>query len=103
MNMDILNKLHTMHVVTSKDAAVKLIDTTKTKKIVLNAFNVIKQAMIDDNPEDAGSYAHGWHCNIAMAVYDATPEDFSDAAAQEIGNIAATIFMKRCFDVDTKQ
>jgi len=36
MDMDILNRLHTMHVVTSKDAAVKLIDTTKTKKVVLN-------------------------------------------------------------------
>ena len=36
MDMDILNRLHTMHVVTSKDAAVKLIDTTKTKKLVLN-------------------------------------------------------------------
>jgi len=75
----------------------------KNQTEITRAFNVIKQAMIDDNPEDAGSYAHGWHCNIAMAVYDATPEDFSGAAAQEIGNIAATIFMKRCFDVDTKQ
>tara|TARA_B110000259_G_scaffold131691_1_gene148540 strand:- start:2414 stop:2653 length:240 start_codon:yes stop_codon:yes gene_type:complete len=36
MDMNVLNRLHTMHVVTSKDAAVKLIDTTKTKKLVLN-------------------------------------------------------------------
>jgi hypothetical protein len=63
---------------------------------------VIKKAMIDDEPEIPGSYAHGWHCNIAMAVYDAA-YTLSGENAHEIGNDAATRFMKLCFDVNTKR
>jgi len=74
----------------------------KNQTEITKAFNVIKQAMVDDQPEVQGSYAHSWHCNIAMAVYDATSDDISAEAALTIGNEAATMFMKRCFDVDTK-
>jgi len=70
---------------------------------VSDAFEVIKQAMIDDSPEERGSYAHVWHCNIAMAVYDSTTDDISAEAAKDIGNEAATRFMKNCFNVETKQ
>ena len=76
------------------------------------AFNVIKQAMIDDDPEKPGSYAHGWHCNIAMMCYDAIMDDNEETGgsaddtrlheyAHRIGNESATRFMKLCFDVDT--
>ena len=76
------------------------------------AMGVIRQAMIDDNIVEQGSYAHSWHCNIAMACYDAIIADnesrqkmfrVSHSAAHKIGNDAASRFMKICFDVDTKQ
>jgi hypothetical protein len=35
------------------------------------AFNVIKKEMVDDDPGAPGSYAHAWHCIIAMMCYDA--------------------------------
>ena len=73
---------------------------------VEEALNVIKQAMIDDNPSELGSYAHSWHCNIAMACYDALygAEDrpnITHNQAHAISNDAASRFMKICFDVDT--
>jgi hypothetical protein len=74
------------------------------------AFEIIKQAMIDDNPEKVGSYAHSWHCNIAMMCYDAmsdaaskTDEPFNHGDAHKIANDAASRFMKLCFNVETKQ
>jgi len=70
---------------------------------IQKAFETIKQAMIDDSPEVQGSYAHAWHCNIAMAVYDECTTDISSEDAMRIGNAAATRFMKTCFDVVTKQ
>ena len=73
---------------------------------VKNAFEVIKQAMIDDDPSQPGSYAHSWHCNIAMMCADAIHDDPSEFATTEdahrIGNEAATRFMKLCFGVDTR-
>ena len=71
---------------------------------VAEAFEVIKKAMVDDNPSEAGSYAHSWHCNIAMMCHDAIIA-FDDQLdfAHEVGNDAATRFMKLCFDVDTKE
>jgi len=74
-----------------------------TEAEVQAAFNVIKQAMVEDNPSEQGSYAHAWHCNIAMAVYDECTDDISKTDAVRIGNDAASRFMKLCFDVDTKQ
>ena len=74
------------------------------------AKRIIKQAMIDDNPEKVGSYAHSWHCNIAMMCYDAmsdaaskTDEPFNHGDAHKIANDAASRFMKLCFNVETKQ
>jgi len=71
------------------------------------AFAELKRAMVADNPEIQGSYAHSWHCNIAMMCYDAIKDNKSELPltsfeAHEIGNDAATRFMKLCFDVDTK-
>ena len=77
----------------------------------VKAFAVIKQAMIDDEPSVGGSYAHSWHCNIAMMCYDAILTDdeqristqkVGHETARGIGNDAASRFMKLCFDVETK-
>jgi len=80
----------------------KALNQSETKE----AFETIKQAMIDDNPSKPGSYAHSWHCNIAMMCADAVHADFEEALtwedAHRIGNDAASRFMKLCFDVDTK-
>ena len=70
------------------------------------AFKIIKQAMIDDNPSERGSIAHSWHCNIAVMCADAIHEDNTESLpsvdCHRIGNDAASRFMKLCFDVDTK-
>lgn len=79
-------------------------------KEIEQAMNVLKQAMINDEPSVIGSYAHTWHCNIAMMCYDAiammsekNDEPFNTDDAHAIGNDAASRFMKLCFDVETKQ
>lgn len=79
-----------------------------TNDQVKEAMDVIKQAMIDDDPSKPGSYAHSWHCNIAIMCYDAMAEAASKAEelfnhndAHKISNDAARRFMKLCFDVDT--
>jgi len=73
------------------------------------AFEIIKQAMKNDEPEIPGSYALTWHCNIAMMCYDAmvdaaskTDELFNHNDAKDTANDAAARFMKLCFDVETK-
>jgi len=70
------------------------------------AFEVIKKAMIGDNPSDPGSYAHVWHCNIAMMCYDAMGDEavshLNHEDSHRIANDAASRFMKLCFDVETK-
>ena len=63
------------------------------------AMKVLTEAMQDT---ELGSYAHSWHCNIAMSVYDECTTDISHDDAHRIGNDAATRFMKLCFGVDTK-
>lgn len=77
-------------------------DTTKitTKE----AFDVIKQAMVEDG-EEPGSYAHSWHCNIAMMCYDAILNDKTienEGTAHRIANDAASRCMKLFFNVETK-
>lgn len=70
---------------------------------VQEALSVIKQAMVDDDPGKPGSLAHGWHCNIAMACYDAILSNDSKAEfAHDIGNDAASRFMKLLFNIETK-
>lgn len=82
-------------------------------KEVAEAMKVIRQAMIEDNPSDKGSYAHSWHCNIAMMCYDAIKAadikhmdsyngEMEHEDAHLIGNDAASRFMKLCFGVETK-
>jgi len=71
---------------------------------VKNAMDVIKQSMIDDIPSKKGSYAHGWHCNIAMMCYDAIldkDKSVGHTMAYKMGNEAASRFMKLAFDVVT--
>jgi len=68
---------------------------------VKKAFDAIKAAMIADCPEEPGSYAHSWHCNLAMCFYDELMNGKSNDA-DIICNAAASRFMKMCFDVDTK-
>jgi hypothetical protein len=81
-------------------------------KEIENAIEVLKQAMIDDGPSELGSYAHSWHCNIAMACFDsiksheveAYHEDdgaMSSGDALKISNDAASRFMKVLFDIET--
>jgi hypothetical protein len=76
---------------------------------VKKAFEVIKSAMKADYPGEQGSYAHSWHCNIAMMCYDAMKDwnfvsgkRLSHCESHEISNDAASRFMKMCFDVETK-
>jgi len=78
------------------------------QRVTSEAFEVLKQAMIDDNPSKPGSLAHSWHCNIAMMCHDAIraaesmePDCLAHEDAHEVGNDAASRFMKLCFDVET--
>jgi len=69
-----------------------------------NAMKALTEAMQDT---ELGSYAHGWHCNIAIACYDAMyaakeRPDLTHNQAHAISNDAASRFMKLCFDVETK-
>jgi hypothetical protein len=76
-------------------------------KEIAEAMAVIKQAMIDDGPSELGSYAHGWHCDIAMACYDAIITEWESSAdmipidCHQVANDAASRFMKLCFGVET--
>ena len=73
---------------------------------VPEAMDILRNAMLSDNPSKPGSYAHSWHCNIACMCADAIHDDESEALTSEdahrIGNEAATRFMKLCFGVETK-
>lgn len=75
-----------------------------SEAIVLSeAMAVVKEAMSEKSLEP-GSLAHGWHCNISMACYDAIencPGNIRDHS-MNIAEKAATSFMKHAFDVDTK-
>ena len=66
---------------------------------IKDAIEVLTEAMQDT---DLGSYAHTWHCNIAMSVYDSLTTDISHADAHRIANESAARFMKLLFGVDTK-
>jgi hypothetical protein len=63
------------------------------------AMKVLTKAMKEDTAK--GSYASGWHDNIAMAVYDSYGKTTPHREALRISNKAAACFMKRCFNVDT--
>ena len=73
-------------------------------KKVEDAMNTLKQAMIDDNPSKQGSYAHSWHCNIAMMCCDSIREGADNIPYEQaylIGQESASRFMKLCFNVET--
>lgn len=102
------------------------IRTSLMAPTVAQAFAIIKGAMQAD-PD----YAWGWHCNIAMAIYDEShpqciceildgefkghrpdcaivrahdARHFNEhALSHEFCNNAAARFMKLCFDVDTSK
>jgi hypothetical protein len=73
-------------------------------KEIAEATAVIKQAMIDDGPSQLGSYAHGWHCNIAAACFNAiraqNPNGYH-GDTDRVANDAASRFMKLFFGVET--
>lgn len=83
------------------------------KNDVENALKTIKDAMIEDGPSERGSLAHAWHCNIATACYDAIHSNSISVAVRgggmkhkdrhEVANDAASRFMKRLFNIETKQ
>lgn len=71
-----------------------------------SAMSIIKNAMVEDSPSERGSYAHAWHCNIAMMCYDAIIEELGENVAFDVLRVAnegASRFMKLCFGVETKQ
>lgn len=60
-------------------------------------FNKLKDALQKDK-----SYAHSWHCNLAMSFSDAADSDStSHWWLQRVSNDAASRFMKTCFDIET--
>ena len=70
---------------------------------VAEAFEVIKKAMVDDSPSELGSYAHSWHCNLAMMFLDSMDDNCLDKHVKHVwANEGASRFMKLCFDVETK-
>jgi hypothetical protein len=67
---------------------------------VEQAVNVIRMAMIKDDPSVKGSLAHAWHCNIANACFDSL-----NGTAQwrhKVSNAAASRSMRMLFDVETE-
>jgi len=72
------------------------VDTLVTLSVP-DAFNVLKNALKAD-PD----YAWGWHCNIAMAQYDAmSAAGYTDHDAKhKTSNNGAARFMSLCFEVD---
>ncbi len=93
-------------------------DTPKFMWEVMNEgqlFNKMKTAEFAINTlkevfKNEPDYAHVWHCNIAMACFDAMPKIGSKAWQEqrykeqlEMANEGASRFMKLCFDVVTSQ
>ncbi|MEZ2310811.1 hypothetical protein AB6809_29625 [Paraburkholderia sp. RCC_158] len=74
---------------------VKLTATSGSRFSVTAAVNTLKAAMKTD-----GDIAWGWHCNIAMAFYDAAGDTLNK---HRISNEGAARFMRNAFDVDVTQ
>ena len=73
-------------------------------KEIEEAMEVIRRAMVEDGPSNPGSYAHSWHCNIAMMCHDAIlNHDDKVDFAHKVGNDTASRFMNLCFNVETKE
>ena len=77
----------------------------KKEAEIKQAFETIKQAMIDDEPSEGGSLAHVWHCAIKMMCYESIREASEETPPEQaylIGSETARRFMKSFFDVETK-
>lgn len=61
---------------------------------VARAMEVLKQAFLRDD-----SFAHGWHCNLAMSFYDATKTPYE--VRHREANEGASRFMFSAFGVET--
>lgn len=69
---------------------------------IKKAMKTLRKAMKDTKP---GSYAHGWHCNIAVHIFDTLIEDnqkLKYRQAHKLSNKAASRVMKAAFNVTTK-
>jgi len=67
--------------------------------------------VLTENMQDVavGSYAHSWHCCVAMSVYDeldsapwVSLSEEGEKERHKTANAAASRFMRLCFGVDTK-
>jgi len=81
----------------------KVADVCDEKELTAkDAMQILKKEMQSEG-SDAGSYAHSWHCNIAMAAFYSLSVLISDHdKLRDRSNEAASRFMKLCFDVRTK-
>lgn len=77
-------------------------DKKYDEQSVRDAFETIRMAMIADSPEEPGSYAHSWHCNLAICFYDELMTNSSNDA-DVICNAAASRFMSQVFGVATSK
>lgn len=78
---------------------VRVIRETQSIPTVEAALELLTQAFRKD-PD----FAHGWHCNIAMACFDSigpSGVEQNDAVRHKIANKAASRFMKMAFNVET--
>ncbi len=57
---------------------------------------------LSQNLSNDDSYAHSWHCNIAMSFIDSFPNEtpIPYEERHRIANEAASRFMKLAFDVE---
>lgn len=66
------------------------------------ALDCVKETLQNDQ-----DLANGWHDNVAMGMLDALPDEYARdldmRSVREVVNDGAAIFMKRAFDVDTRQ
>jgi len=64
------------------------------------AFETLRKALLNDD-----SFAHAWHCNLAMSFYDSMPMEsfwFPDKSKHHaMANEGASRFMKLCFNIET--
>ena len=73
-------------------------DCCKPKTEIEKAIDTLTEAMQDT---ELGSYAHSWHCNLAMCFMDELETSKSNDA-HAICNDGASRFMKLLFNVETK-
>lgn len=62
------------------------------------AMDRLKIALKDDD-----DYAHTWHCNLAMSIFDSIPSNdlMNEECSHTISNHAARRFIKMVFNINT--